>query len=206
MTESVFPTWGKTERISKLYMTITEKIDGTNALVEVIKPEDVYIDGAPCAHRFPSHVLAVHEGLYLRAGSRSRWLKPGKNGVVDNFGFAGWVSENCAQLIKLGVGRHYGEWWGQGIQRRYGLDNKRFSLFNTHQPIESLPACVHQVPVLYTGAVDLAQISQCMDLLRAQGSEAAPGFMNPEGIVIWLNGQRYKQTFEAGPKGRQEAA
>jgi len=198
MTDSIFPVWGKTERIGKLYMTITEKIDGTNALVEVINCADT-----PKAVALDQYVVRVGDFM-LRAGSRSRWLRPDRK--EDNFGFAAWCSENAHELIKLGVGHHYGEWWGAGIQRRYGLDHKRFSLFNTNRPPETLPTCVHQVPVLYKGAIDLAQVSQCMDLLRAQGSEAAPGWMQPEGIVIWLNGQRYKQTFEAGPKGKQEAA
>ena len=30
-------------------------------------------------------------------------------------------------------GRHFGEWWGSGIQRGYGLDEKTFSLFNAYR-------------------------------------------------------------------------
>src|SRR5271170_4782953 len=63
------------------------------------------------------------------AGSRSQWITPEQ----DNFGFARWVAENKEELLKLGPGSHFGEWWGAGIQRRYDLKEKRFSLFNTHR-------------------------------------------------------------------------
>ena len=94
---------------------ITEKIDGTNAQV------CIDVDGT------------------VRAGSRNRWLTPGD----DNFGFASWVKLHEDDLRQLGTGRHFGEWWGSGIQRRYGLAEKRFSLFRTPS---TLPACCSVVP------------------------------------------------------------
>lgn len=193
MNPNQYPAWGKTERIGKLFMTITEKIDGTNGLIEVKHWDE------ECAAK-PSH----HQvgDLAIRAGSRTRWLSP----ESDNFGFCAWVFEHAEELVKLGFGRHYGEWWGRGIQRQYGLDHKRFSLFNTHRPPETLPSCVHQVPVLYKGQLDFSQVNGCMDLLRANGSEAAPGFRNPEGVIVWLGREKYKHTFEKGHKGQKEAA
>lgn len=105
---------------------ITEKIDGTNA--------QVYISD---------------EGI-IQFGSRSRYITP----ADDNYGFARWAEAHKDELIKLGPGRHFGEWWGSGIQRGYGLKNgdKRFSLFNVGRwTPETLPACVGLVPVLYEG-------------------------------------------------------
>ncbi len=97
---------------------ITEKIDGTNA--------QIYIG---CGHddlpNFPS--VGEYDEWGIWAGSRSRWLSE----RADNHGFAKWVKANHEELIAhLGPGLHYGEWWGQGVQRKYGLDHKRFSLFN----------------------------------------------------------------------------
>ena len=79
-------------------IVISEKIDGTNACV-------------------------VIEGDEIAAQSRTRIITPEK----DNHGFARWVYANKEALIAvLGDGRHYGEWWGNGIQRGYGLKEKRF--------------------------------------------------------------------------------
>src|ERR1700722_7041547 len=95
-----FRSFGKIERIGKLYMSITQKIHGTNA--------QIYID--------------CEEGKYtIIAGSRTRWLTP----EDDNFGFAQWVSENQVDLcLTLGIGRHYGEWCGKGINSGEGLNEK----------------------------------------------------------------------------------
>ncbi|MGR6999960.1 hypothetical protein ACU686_20760 [Yinghuangia aomiensis] len=63
----------------------------------------------------------------IRAGSRSRWIHPGD----DNYGFASWVRDNAEELAAgLGVGAHYGEWYGRRIQRGYGLTDRAFALFN----------------------------------------------------------------------------
>lgn len=143
--------------------TITEKIDGTNAAVGVTDEGEVY------------------------AQSRSRIITPGKS--TDNFGFAGWVEENKHHLIHLGPGVHFGEWWGQGIQRRYGLEEKRFSLFNTARWADggtsARPGCCHVVPVLYEGAFALQQVHRALEVLQHGGSWAAPHFSNPEGIVLF---------------------
>ena len=150
-------------------MIVTEKIDGTNAQVFVGE------DGA------------------VRAGSRNRWIVP----EADNFGFAGWVRDHADELRDgLGVGRHFGEWWGSGIQRGYGLPKgeKRFSLFNVSRWADDRdtvkypnprPACCHVVPVLRAGVFDTAVIESALTLLGTAGSVASPGFMQPEGIVVF---------------------
>lgn len=161
-------------------VVITEKIDGTNAQI---------------------HITEAGEIL---TGSRTRWVTP----EDDNHGFAKWVTAHRDELLKLGPGSHFGEWWGQGIQRRYGLTEKRFSLFNTHRwgLTDNRPACCHVVPVLWRGSLDNLDVAEVMKLLELHGSRAAPGFMNPEGIVLYhtASGQLFKKTLErdSEPKGQ----
>lgn len=158
----------------------TEKIDGTNALVFVSE-----------------------DGLHLLAGSRNRWITPDD----DNYGFAGWVQAHREELLLLGPGHHFGEWWGAGIQRRYDQTEKRFSLFNVARwGKESPPACCRVVPVLYTGPFETDLINGVLMNLRATGSVAAPGFMKPEGIVIFHTAARclFKKTIEHDATGKPE--
>ncbi len=157
---------------------VTEKLDGTNAQIFIPEPHE--------ADNYARKVMA---------GSRNRWIEPGD----DNFGFAAWVEKNHEELLKLGPGTHYGEWWGAGIQRRYGLTEKRFTLFNTARwNVGNLPSIVSVVPVLYNGMFDTAKIDECLEKLRVEGSVAAPGFMGPEGIVIFHEHSRtlFKKTLD----------
>lgn len=178
-------------------IVITEKIDGTNAQIAIVEIIPANYDDI----KADPNVLSVVPGgrnrdsaLAIYAGSRNRWLTP----ESDNFGFAKWAVTHAEELAALGPGRHYGEWWGAGIQRRYGQTEKRFSLFNVarwgdHNPP---PACVGVVPVLARGeAVDPAAV---LAELARTGSAVAPGFMNPEGIVVFHSSSRqlYKMTFE----------
>lgn len=174
-----FEPFPKISRLSR-DCVITEKIDGTNAQI-FITDEDL-----------------------IFAGSRNRWLSPGKS---DNFGFAAWVEANREELFKLGPGRHFGEWWGSGIQRTYGMKDKRFSLFNTNRWGDPLtrPYCCGAVPVLYSGDFNTSTIENVLRDLRERGSRAAPGFMNPEGIVVFhaASSTLYKKTLRGDekPKG-----
>ena len=167
---------------------ITEKIDGTNAQLLISK--------ATTHEGATDYAIAEHDGKYLFAGSRNKWLKP----VDDNFGFASWALAHAQELIDvLGEGQHYGEWWGLGIQRRYGLTEKRFSLFNTRRwTDETKPACCHVVPVLEEceGADLAGGIQNQMARLEIHGSVAAPGFKSPEGIVVFntVNHVQFKIT------------
>ncbi len=174
-----FKPYGKTPRWGKeLYVTISEKIDGTNALVHITE------DGR------------------LFAGSRNRWIQPGKK--TDNFGFAQWCEDNREELVKLGPGYHYGEWWGYGIGRGYGRKQpvsthewdafaqdpgRTFSLFNTfrwgaHNP--NTPKCCSVVPVLYKGGFTGAEPAGALEMLKLTGSKAQPGYMNVEGVIVFL--------------------
>ncbi len=149
---------------------ITEKIDGTNA--------QVYI----------THDLKVY------AGSRNRWITPEN----DNFGFAAWVQQNQEELKQLGPGHHYGEWWGKGIQRGYGLDHRRFSLFNVERWCEWKPECCYVVPLVYRGEFDTAAVSDVATILANHGSRAAAGYMNPEGLIVYhvAANQYFKWTLD----------
>ena len=165
-----FQEFPKMPRLSR-EIIVTEKIDGSNACIGIAEDGTVY------------------------AGSRSRWITP----ADDNFGFAAWVRDHQDELRDgLGVGRHFGEWWGSGIQRRYGLNEKRFSLFNVARWSDDRPACCHVVPTLYRGDFDTHWIERTLDILRRDGSHAAPGFMKPEGVVIFHTAGNFgfKKTLE----------
>jgi len=173
-----FVEFPKLARLSR-EIIVTEKIDGTNAQVHI-----------------------TDDGQIL-AGSRTRWITP----EADNFGFATWVRDNRESLLELGPGSHFGEWWGAGIQRRYDQTTKRFSLFNVQRWGESRPACCDVVPVLYRGNFDTNAIEDALGVLARAGSAAAPGFMKPEGVVVFHVAGRvgFKKTIEKDevPKGQQ---
>ena len=66
------------------------------------------------------------------------------------------------------------------------LKEKCFSLFNTSRwTPENKPECCHVAPVLYKGVFNALEIENCIIKLRVEGSSAAPGFMKPEGIIIY---------------------
>lgn len=162
MTEITRPEFKEFPSIARLSrdIIVTEKLDGTNAQVHITD------DG------------------HIFAGSRTRWITP----EDDNYGFARWVIEHKDELLTLGPGSHFGEWWGSGIQRKYGLTgtDKRFSLFNVSRWTHNeRPSCCHVVPTLYTGVFDTSVIDNILNDLIINGSTAAPGFMKPEGVVIY---------------------
>jgi hypothetical protein len=182
---------------------LSEKIDGTNA-----------------------QILINDEGQFY-IGSRTTWITIEN----DNHGFAKWSFEHREELTHgLGPGRHFGEWWGQGIQRNYGLKEKRFSLFNVirwneemferfkvkpwmdrekqkdrgERPVfVSPPSCCHVIPVLSVESFP-PNTEYCLLDLENNGSHAAPGFMKPEGIVIYHTAGNimFKKTFEKDKGGK----
>ena len=169
-----FVSFPKIARYSR-NVVVTEKIDGTNA----------------------------QEFL---TGSLNRWITP----EDDNYGFSRWAHEHKDELLTLGPGRHFGEWWGNGIQRGYGLPSgdKRFSLFNVSRwclhgqepggTQQVLPPCVGLVPLLWSGSFDELRVDEILECLRSHGSYVVPGFMNPEGIVIYHTAGNvcFKKTLE----------
>jgi hypothetical protein len=176
-----FVEFPKIARLSR-ECVITEKIDGTNGCI------------------------CIGEDGSFQVGSRTRWLTAETG---DNHGFLLWALTNKDELMKLGPGTHFGEWWGSGIQRGYGLvkGEKRFSLFNVHRWADAAtrPACCSVVPELWRGIFNTQDANEALDSLRRKGSEASPGFMKPEGIVIFhtAGGYLFKKTIEKDeqPKG-----
>lgn len=180
-----FEPWPKTTRFRDDYV-YTEKIDGTNACVVFKGFRDPTVD------------------FEFAAQSRNRLITPDS----DNAGFARWVYENKDELFELlGEGRHYGEWWGKKIGRTYGLESQHFSLFNTGRwaqatgtmdPFVVGGSNVGPVPVLGVHSLDFEYIDSLMRDLKVNGSKAAPGFMNPEGLCVYDTQAKVvkKVTFE----------
>jgi hypothetical protein len=151
-----------------------------------------------------SHAIYSNPEFTIYAGSRNRWITP----TADNYGFAAWVRDNGTELLKLGPGRHFGEWWGHGIQRGYGEQHKHFSLFNTNRWTEQTsPTCCRVVPVLYQGEFNTNIVEGLVLQLRANGSVAAPGFLDPEGVVVFhsASGQLFKKTVKDDEKRKSES-
>lgn len=178
-----FRPWPKIARLNRTII-ITEKIDGTNGCVIVTEDGRIF------------------------AQSRKRIITP----EADNFGFARWVKESAEDLIfDLGPGYHYGEWYGLGIQRGYGLDHKRFALFNAARwtELDQAPfftANLGVVPTLYHNSFSAGGIDEALEDLRANGSRIN-GFYKPEGIVVHFAANRtnFKVLLENDdvPKGQQ---
>lgn len=164
-----FKKWPSIVRLSSEVCFITEKIDGTNGVIFV--PDD--------------------SSQPVLAGSRERWVTQA-DGVAlrdDNFGFGRWVQERADALRRLGPGFHYGEFHGAGIQRKYGLPDKRWASFEYWRDDIQIPdVCV--VPILYAGEPVEGIFQQTLDALIAAGSRLYPGFMKPEGIVITYKNMR----------------
>lgn len=181
------------EKIARLNreVIVTEKIDGTNGQI-FIRPAE----GSTLEHGYDTQVEIAGVAHYLRAGSRTRWVP--HVGSDDNNGFGRWVYAHAHELAALGPGQHFGEWWGQGIQRKYGLTEKRWSLFNTFRWGETRPACCHVVPIIVQGVGVDKLVAGALDVLRFAGSLAAPGFMKPEGVVVYHTAARmcFKVTLE----------
>lgn len=221
----IFHEWPKISRLNR-DIVITEKIDGTNGAIGIIE-----IKGSHAEH-FHTCAAGDHiikrDGTYYRiyAQSRTRILTPDN----DNFGFAKWVLQWSGVLFdSLGPGLHFGEWWGNGIQRGYGLDHKRFSLFNVEKwsddtdaasrlmNARTLGCMLDTVPVLYRGpwsrpnAFSLDGLGDftpaiALQRLKETGSFAAPGYDNPEGICIFhkASGSIFKATIVGDEKHKGE--
>lgn len=176
-----FKAFPKIPRLRHNYV-VTEKIDGTNACV-----------------------IITDDGQ-VAAQSRSRLITP----EDDNYGFALWTQQNADALREvLKPGYHFGEWWGVGINRNYGLHERRFSLFNVflanvgydeqyemhfdgHGPM--VGPC-HVVPVIGWGSdFGIFDAEAMEDWMKKVGSVAARHYMNPEGFMVWH--QRANQYFK----------
>ncbi len=142
-----FKAWEKIPRENPFNVTISEKIDGTNACI------------------------IIADGEIVGVQSRKRLITP----EDDNYGFAAWVEENKDELITMGDGYHYGEWAGLGIQKNpLQLDKKHLFLFNTFRWNENnpnRPSCCDVVPVLYQGMLNPETIPDLLDELKNKDTE-----------------------------------
>ena len=183
------PEFKKFPKIFRLYeqpIVVTEKIDGTNGLIYIHK-----------------------ESNTIMAGSRKRWITTSD----DNYGFARFVENNRDELIeKLGDGYHYGEWWGQGIQRHYNMDHRVFSLFNVSRWSEDRvrPSCCDVVPEFPEyGIKSLSELNYLFDSLKSENSLAASKYklyFSPiEGLMVYFkNSDRYEKIiFDESKKRRK---
>ena len=205
---SNYASFPSIERLENIYCVISEKVDGTNSLIEI---NEVFPVGEP-------------KEIQVRFGSRNRYITFNN----DNAGFANFFRHYEARfkdvaadiiLKELEVSgetltecqeqyplRIYGEWFGSGIQRGYGLKDKFFMPFSTFYAEKLIE---YQVPniikpnIMYTGKFSQEIADICMQTLT-NGSLVIPEFKRPEGIVIHFPkyNLRLKQTFE-GSKWEQ---
>ena len=179
---TTFEPFPKITRYLKADCVITEKVDGTNA------------------------ALAFEWDGTLTTQSRTRVITP----EDDNYGFARWAVEHSSELFDyFGPGRHFGEWWGRGVQKRYGqfVEGKYFTPFNAGLFTEPGPAGVTPLPVLWEGPLkNLAYgVKEVQQDLEFNGSRIAPG-AKPEGIMIWSQAFGYiKHPFDDGHKWTRSA-
>lgn len=221
-----FQEFPKIARLSR-ECVITEKIDGTNASV-VIEAAELIADwtGSAATPWLTKVTGADGKDYGIAAGSRTRYITIHN----DNHGWANWVLAHASELVGLGPGRHYGEWWGSGIQRGYGRQKgeKFFSLFNVARwhaegtepyisvsgdprlppkSSEAAPACCSVVPVLYRGEFSTEVVGTQIERLRALGSVASPGFMKPEGVICYHVAANlyFKKTIEKDAEHKSQA-
>lgn len=177
-----FQSFGKIQRYEKAVCHITEKIDGTNACINI-----------------------DHDGT-VTTQSRNRIVTPDD----DNYGFAAWVHNNIGDLQAFfGPGRHYGEWFGIGINRGYGMRERVFAPFNTglftqERVAADAPDGVTYTPLLATCRMSEldSHVSQVMIDLVDNGSRTREGWgWMPEGCMIWSPQFGYlKVPFDPLPK------
>ncbi len=177
-----FEAWPKTKHVDKVLgsVIVTEKIDGTNAC------------------------LVFEEDGTMYAQSRNRIITP----ATDNQGFARWAYYHQDELFNiLGPGRHFGEWWGRGIGRKYNMEHNVFSVFNngrfyktdpgttmdsmsTRAATSSIFDQVSAVPLIYTGEYNSPDMNMAIAELANGSSKAAAAynvdFKDPEGVCYYF--------------------
>jgi hypothetical protein len=214
-----FIKWDSTARLFR-DVIITEKLDGTNAcvVIERIDPSE--------SKPMPNRALRVlnQDGIHyaVYAQSRNRLITPDS----DNAGFAKWVEKNYQELFYvLGEGRHYGEWWGQGIGRKYDMKDKVFSVFNTAawysenmgtvatraDRAMQVKANIEAVPVIAQIQFNEEEIRRHAENLYQRGSVATlthtgERFAKPEGICIYHKAADtvFKYTFDNNDRHKWE--
>lgn len=172
MSKVEFKSFGKISRDNPFVVTITEKIDGTNACI------------------------IINNGVIIGVQSRNRLITPDD----DNFGFAAWVADNNNELLALGDGYHYGEWVGEGIQKNpRGMMGRAFYLFNTHRwnNNNAHPACCEVVPILFSGVMNEDTVNGLLCELKDQEYYTAEGV-----VVYYHSTRSYTKHTIKAPNGK----
>ena len=170
-----FKAWEKIPRENPFNVTITEKMNGTNACIIIIDGEIVGVQ------------------------SRTRMITP----EDDNYGFAGWAERNAEDLTNLGDGYHYGEWAGLGIKKNpHNLPEKQFFLFNTfrwNSEKPNRPECCNVVPILFQGMLTPETIPELLIKLQLDAAEN----QTPEGVIAYHHAcRKYTKHTIKSPNGK----
>jgi hypothetical protein len=174
--EIEFKSFGKIPRATGEKVTITEKIDGTNACIVIM------------------------DGIIVAVQSRKRFITP----EDDNYGFATWVKQNNDDLLSLGDGYHYGEWAGCGIQKNpHNMVNKHFFLFNAfrwNKDNPNRPDCCDVVPILFQGEMEEGEIDRV--LFKLKEISLSSGYVAEGVVVYYQNTKRYEKYTYNYVKGK----
>lgn len=171
----------KIPRLENLTCQVTEKLDGTNALIALQTNED--------------------GTRSIKIGSRNRWITV----EDDNQGFAKFCVENIDWIQNLPDGFHYGEFMGPKINgNRIGLDTHKLYLFDQRlrsidlgSNIDFVPVLIYQIelesfleaagqyPVYFKGIFDNEFPEPFLQQLRPEGIMIFVREFNQYIKVIW---------------------
>jgi hypothetical protein len=176
----------KIQRLENLEVIVTEKLDGTNAVIYKETEEDGTI-------RF-------------KFGSRNRWLggHDEKGKIIENHGFFQFCSDNLEYLMKLSDGYHYGEFIGPGINRGYFRDKKMLFLFDTRLEEAANNGLfgpdIRTVPVLAEN-ISLIEVMMYMKDIKDENPELMSTIneqVKMEGVMLYIPrlNQRIKVIFD----------
>lgn len=174
--ELEFTPWPKIPRIKSNEVTITEKIDGTNA------------------------AIIIQNGKLVGCQSRKRLITPDD----DNMGFARWAFDNKYFFEeRMCDGTHFGEWAGPGIQKNpHNLERKTFFLFNTFKwkDLYCVKDDLTVVPILYEGQFnDTIVYNTMVELKRVADLNG----YEPEGVIIYYHDlNTYQKATFKNPEGK----
>lgn len=175
------PNYPKTGRISGPWL-VTEKVDGTSACI-AIEPGPF---GSPA----------------ISFGSRNRWLTR----EADNHGFYAWAVAHSGWFMgHLGVGVHYGEWFGRGIQRGYGMTERRLALFDVERYQTRLAHAVTNPGVITVPALlEARDGDEGLGWLGHMAPTSTLGPVPMEGVVLRhrVTGAVFKHLFDGQKEAR----